>query len=437
MLKVIRYGQDEYEFPALIVLGCFDAIHLGHRELIKKAKLQAKINGLDLGVMMFKDGKGGKLVYSFEERLALLEQFNVKFVLEIDFNDEFKSLAPLDFLRGIEEKVNVKAYMSGKDFRFGAGAKGKSSTLKNYAEDEENGVWYMAIKDVDFNGEKVSTTLIKSCLDEGNAAKAGQLLGEEFTVTGEVVKGDGRGTSVVGFPTVNINYPEWKHQLKQGVYSVESVIDDVAYKGIANFGPCPTFGVERVALEAYFNDYNGDLYGRTLTIKFVDYLRDIETFESADALSEQLSEDLHGALEAETAEPVAEKPVLNTVNEEAAEAVTVTEPVVEEVITEEIVTEEQPVPEEETSTVTDEEPVTEEVTAEPVVEEPAVEVVTTEEVITEVEPTAEEVTVEETVIEEQPATEEIITEEAVVPEEQPATEEVSAEEKPTESENVD
>ena len=147
MLDIIEYAKDEYAFPSLIVLGCFDAIHAGHRELFKKAKLQAKINGLDLGVMMFRDGKGGRQVYSFEERVAMLAPFNVKFVLVIDFTPEFKEIAPLDFLAAIEDKINVKAYMSGKDFRFGKGAKGKSSTLKNYAEDEDNGVWYMPVKE--------------------------------------------------------------------------------------------------------------------------------------------------------------------------------------------------------------------------------------------------------------------------------------------------
>ncbi|MDE7087265.1 MAG: adenylyltransferase/cytidyltransferase family protein [Clostridia bacterium] len=87
MLTVVKYGKEEYGFPALIVLGCFDAIHLGHKDLLKKAKLQAKINGLDLGVMMFKDGKSGKLLYSFEERVAMLEQYNVKFVLAIDSHE--------------------------------------------------------------------------------------------------------------------------------------------------------------------------------------------------------------------------------------------------------------------------------------------------------------------------------------------------------------
>ena len=81
MLDIIEYAKDEYAFPSLIVLGCFDAIHAGHRELFKKAKLQAKINGLDLGVMMFRDGKGGKPLYSFEERVEMLKPYNVKFVL--------------------------------------------------------------------------------------------------------------------------------------------------------------------------------------------------------------------------------------------------------------------------------------------------------------------------------------------------------------------
>ncbi len=306
MLTVIEYGKDEYEFPALIALGCFDAIHLGHRELLKQAKLQAKINGLDLGVMMFRNGKGGKLVYSFEERLAILEQFNVKFVVAIDYTDEFMATAPLDFLAALEDKINVKAYMSGKDFHFGAQAKGKASTLKAYAEDEDNGVWYMPVKEVDCDGERVSTTLIKSCLEAGDVQKAGKLLSGEFSVSGEVVKGAGRGTSVVGYPTVNLVYPEWKQPVKYGVYSVKCEIDGSVYDGVANFGTCPTFDDNRVALEVYFENFSGDLYGRVLTIKFVDFIRDIQQFDNAEALSEQVKSDLGKVATEQVAAPVSE-----------------------------------------------------------------------------------------------------------------------------------
>ena len=291
MLNIIEYGKDEYSYPSLLVLGCFDAIHAGHRELFKKAKLQAKINGLDLGVMMFREGKGGKLVYSFEERVAMLEPYNVKFVLVIDYNPEFKQTMPLDFLAAIEEKINVKGYMSGKDFRFGKGTKGKSSTLKNYAEDEENGVWYMPLKDVMCDGEKISTTLIKSCLDEGNVSKAAKLLGEPFYVEGVVEEGAHRGTGVLGFPTVNITYPDWKYPVKHGVYKVAVTIDGQKYSGIANFGDRPTFDDDREILEVHIKDFEGDLYGKTVKVGFEAFMRGIYKFSDAEALAAQLEQD--------------------------------------------------------------------------------------------------------------------------------------------------
>ncbi len=304
MLKIINYNCDEYEFPCLIVLGCFDAIHAGHAELLKKAKLQAKINGLDLGVMIFSEGKCGKQVFTFEEKLQLLEDYNVKFVLKIDFNDEFKKTKPLEFLQNIEEKVNVKAYMSGKDFRFGEGAKGKSSTLKNYAEDEENGVWYMPIKDVLLDSEKISTTSIKKFLEEGNVKKASEFLGRNFSVCSEVINGADRGGKTIGFPTINLRYPEDKTELKFGVYSVKCLFDDAEYIGMANYGSRPTFGENEPLLEVYLNDFGGDLYGKQVKVEFIDFIRDIHKFENSDELKEQLLHDLSvikGTADAETA----------------------------------------------------------------------------------------------------------------------------------------
>ena len=291
MLEIVKYNQDEYGFPCVIALGCFDALHSGHVELLKKAKLQAKINGLDLGVMMFTEGKGGNQVFTFEERLKMLESYNVKFVLQIDFNDEFKKTTASEFLQAIEDKINVKGFMSGKDFRFGAGAKGKSSTLKNYAEDEENGVWYMPVKDVTYEGEKISTTLIKQKLENGEIEIADELLSRNYFVTGTVVNGADRGKGL-GFPTMNIVYPENKVKVKQGVYTVKCTVGENEYPGIANYGPRPTFDEENDLLEVHLDGFEGENYGEEVKVEFTGYIRDIIKFENGDELKAQLESDI-------------------------------------------------------------------------------------------------------------------------------------------------
>ena len=420
MLEIVNYNKEEYNFPALVVLGCFDAVHVGHAELLKKAKLQAKINGLDLGVMMFAEGKGGRQVFTFEERLAFLAGYNTKFVLKIDYTDEFKKTTAADFLHNLEEHINVKAYMSGKDFRFGAGAKGKSSTLKNYAEDEENGVWYMPVKDVMVDGEKVSTTLIKKYIEEGKIQKANALLGRQYFVTGEVCEGHGRGKTL-GFPTANIVYPANKVLVKDGVYGVEAEIDGTVYRGVANCGPRPTFGEDAVVLEAYFEGLNEELYGKPVTIKFVNYIRGIKKFDSAEALSEQISRDLAciGApdadAEAEEAAPVTEAPaeVVAQVPAETAVETPAAEPV-------ETVVETPAATEPETATEVPAETAAAVPAEEPAVTEPEVAAETPVEIVTE-----EPVPVQEEVPAEVPA--EAAEEPAAEPEVAPAEEPVAQE----------
>lgn len=322
MLEIVNYNQDEYEFPCLLVLGCFDGIHVGHAELLKKAKLQAKINGLDLGVMTFTDGKyDGKQVFTFEERLDIFEQFGVKFVLKADYNEEFKKTLPIDFLHNLEEKLNVKAYMSGKDFHFGAGAKGKASTLKKYAEDEDNGVWFMPVKDVEMDDVKVGTSLIKHLLQEGDVKKAAEELGRKFYISGVVQQGHARGSSL-GYPTVNISYPENKVAVKQGVYSAICTVQGKDYEAVLSFGGRPTFGEEEPVLEVHLVDFNGEIYGEQVTVHFVDYLRDIEKFDTPEALSEQIKTDISNASvqpeEEATAEETAEETAVEPVAEEQA-----------------------------------------------------------------------------------------------------------------------
>ena len=333
---------------------------------------------------------------TFDERLKFLEGYNTKFVLKIDYTEDFKSTAALDFLHNVEEHVNVKAYMSGKDFRFGAGAKGKSSTLKNYAEDEENGVWYMPVKDIAVDGEKVSTTLIKQCIGNGEIQRANALLGREYFVSGEVCEGHGRGRSL-GFPTANIVYPADKVLVKSGVYGVEAEIDGTVYKGVANCGPRPTFGEETVVLEVYFENLSEDLYGRTITVRFLNYIRGIKKFESAEELSAQISRDagMVGAPD-NLAESAAE------IFDESGE---ITEAVTAEQAAGETIPSEAAIPEEAVS-VPEEKAVTEEMAANeaipaeetiPEVKEPAFEAAVPEDTAVPAEKVPEELSAEEPV----------------------------------------
>ena len=487
MLKIVNYNQDEYDFPALVVLGCFDAIHVGHQELLKKAKLQAKINGLDLGVMMFAEGKGGRQVYTFEERLAMLEGYNTKFVLKIDYTEEFKKTTAQQFLAALEEKINLKGYMSGKDFRFGAGAKGKSSTLKNYADDEDNAVWYMPVKDVAVDGEKVSTTLIKQCIEEGKISKANALLGRQYFVSGRVCEGHGRGGKVLGFPTANIMYPANKVLVAPGVYGVEAEIDGKVYQGVANCGARPTFGEDAFVMEVHFAGLAEDLYGKIVTVKFINYIRGIKKFENAEELSAQISRDLTkigaedapfeepGAADTAAAEAPAQQPEVSAMPageqaavaqaeaieegaEEApaaevpAEEIAIAEAEVEKAIEEggesfaEVVVDDMQTPAEELAIAAEEMeeapaqaqpeetevPAAEEVAEEPA-EEPAVEEVPAAEPVAEEpveeaaeEPAAEEVA-EEPAVEEVPAAEPVAEEPVEEAAEEPAAEEVAEE----------
>lgn len=256
MLTEVRYNEDEYEFPCLLVLGSFDAIHAGHAELLKKAKLQAKINGLDLGVMVFKGGKGGNQICTYEEKLALIEQYNAKFVLSVDFTDDFKKTKPLDFLQIVEDKLNVKAYMSGKDFRFGEGAKGKSSTLKNYGEDEDNGVWYMPVKDVtDENGEKISSTKIKELIENGEITAANALLGRNYSVSCEVLSAAQNGEVTA----LTLVYPEGKVKIKEGVYAAKCTVAGAEYDCVAGCGE---------NFELNIKSFNGLPDGEKITVEF-------------------------------------------------------------------------------------------------------------------------------------------------------------------------
>lgn len=283
-MLICSYGEQAKEYkntPCVFLLGGFDGLHAGHSALLAHAREY----GLPVGIMSIEGGKGDAL-FTFAERREIFAAQGVDFVVEIPFTEAFKNTSRERFLDTLSAQFDIKAFVCGKDFRFGKGAAGDPEFIAEYTKrpTHAHDILYA-------DGKKIATATIKEYVRAGEMEKANALLLQPFFLKGNVEEGRKEGRKL-GFPTANITYPQGKFPLKEGVYAVHTTIDGSKYLGIANFGACPTFGVEYRKAEAYFDGFNGDLYGKEIDIFFDSYLRDIRKFPSKEALAEQLRHDM-------------------------------------------------------------------------------------------------------------------------------------------------
>ena len=281
MLNVVRLTENWIEgAPCVLALGGFDGLHVGHREVVARAKAFS----LPVGIMTIVGGKG-KGLFTLPERRDIFLRAGADFALELDF-EKIKTMTADEFARALTERFCVSAFVCGEDFRFGAGAQGNAESLKRATHVR---VERLALCELD--GEKVSSSLVKGRLALGEVERANELLGESYFLLGEVVSGRKVGRTI-GFPTANVAYSQDKFPLRFGVYETRIAVEGKEYKGITNFGARPTFDDESVWTESYLDGFSGDLYGKKICVKFVKYLRGIKRFEGAEALRGQLLEDI-------------------------------------------------------------------------------------------------------------------------------------------------
>ncbi len=263
-----------------MLLGGFDGLHIGHRRLLSFAKQ----SGLPVGAMTIIDGKEGSLFTPWE-REDIFRRAGVDFLFELPFRDIIHK-TPDEFLGILEEKFCPELYVCGEDFRFGENAVGTPLTIRRRGNGR---VEVLSLLEMD--GEKVSSRTVKKYLLTGDVSKANTLLGERFFLLGKVEK-DRQVGRRIGFPTLNIAYPVSKLGIRQGVYETCVNVDGKIYKGITNYGARPTFSDNAVWTETHLDGFKGDLYGRELKVEFVRYLREIQKFEDATALTAQLTKDI-------------------------------------------------------------------------------------------------------------------------------------------------
>jgi riboflavin kinase/FMN adenylyltransferase len=282
---------------SVITLGNFDGLHLGHQELIRKVIRRAKETGARSIVVTFRPHplkilapeKCPPLISIYEEKIKLFEKLGIDVLVKIPFTLDFAKMTPGDFVKGILcDMLGAKEIFVGFNYRFGRGREGNITTLK--ALGERLGFTVREVEQVSLDGEVISSTKIRHLLRDGEVEHAARLLGRTYTITGIVVKGDGRGKDL-GFPTANIAP---KHSIipAHGVYAVRLFVRDRFYDGIANIGMRPTFDKNVLTVEVHVFDFNEDIYGEDISLYFIGKIRDEKKFGSAGELIDQIRSDV-------------------------------------------------------------------------------------------------------------------------------------------------
>jgi len=285
---------------AVVAIGNFDGVHLGHRALAQKAQEIAKAAGAPSAVLTFEphpreffqpDAEPFRLtLLPMKERL--LSGLGIDHLYALAFDEKLSSLTAEEFIQKIlVDFLGVKHVVTGRDFAFGKGRDGNVETLK------KSGLFGVTTLDdaACADGRAYSSTRIRALLKEAKFDDAAALLGWDWQVEMPVVHGDKRGREL-GFPTAN-QQPGRHLRLPYGIYAVKALVaGESAWRGgVANFGIRPMFRVRQPIFETYIFDFNGEIYGKTLRVQPLRFLRGEQAFAGLDALKAQIKQDCHDA----------------------------------------------------------------------------------------------------------------------------------------------
>jgi riboflavin kinase / FMN adenylyltransferase len=286
---------------AVVAIGNFDGVHRGHRALIEAALREGRARRAPAAVLTFephprKFFAPDKPLFRLTPepaKLAILRKLGLDGAFVRRFDAGVAATPAKDFVeRLLGRELSVSGVVVGHDFHFGKGREGTPTLLA--ALSSENGWTCIVVPPVTIGGEVVSSGAVRAALEQGEVAGANALLGHRWFVEGEVRHGEKRGRTL-GFPTSNIRLPE-EYGLRHGIYAVRAAVaPGEVHGGVASFGRRPTFDNGAPLLEVLLFDFAGDLYGRTLQVEFVDWIRGEERFESAEALIRRMEVDARAA----------------------------------------------------------------------------------------------------------------------------------------------
>tara|TARA_B100000886_G_scaffold263377_1_gene187966 strand:- start:155 stop:1087 length:933 start_codon:yes stop_codon:yes gene_type:complete len=297
-----NYNIKNNDKSSIILIGSFDGLHLGHRKLFERAKKLKFKTKCKIGVftfdpipkMFFSESLKNYRISNFNEKIKILKNFNVDFVINQAFNKKFSRIKCNDFIKNILiKRIGMKYIYVSNNFKFGNKREGDVKLLQTYQKKYN----YKVIKPspLKIKNKVISSSLIRKLLQDGNLNTANKYLNRLWSVEGVVKKGRQLGKKI-GFPTCNIDMKDYVIS-KLGVYAVKINLttDNKIYKGIANLGIRPTFNQKKILLEVNIFNFNKKIYGRRIRVEFVKFIRGEKKFENINNLKKQIKLDIKKA----------------------------------------------------------------------------------------------------------------------------------------------
>ena len=288
----------------IITIGTFDGVHIGHQKIVNKLLENAKNRNVESAILTFfphprmvlQDQTEMRLLNTIDERTKLLEKNGMDNLIIHPFDKAFSRLTAEEFVKDIlVNQLNIEKIVIGYDHRFGRNRTANIDDLIEFGEKYNFEVEQISVQEI--QEASVSSTKIRTALEEGNIALANQYLGYSYFLTGVVKEGKKLGRTI-GFPTANLKIEEnYKLIPKQGVYIIESNLNSKKVYGMMNIGTNPTFDESLLSIEIHFLDFNADLYDQKIQISLLKYLRAEQKFASVALLKTQLNIDKNQALE--------------------------------------------------------------------------------------------------------------------------------------------
>lgn len=298
MVTVSQLSEISYLKNSVVTVGTFDGVHLAHQQLLREVVERARARNGRSVVLTFEPhpkevltGQPMQLLTSLEERLQICEQLGIDLFFRIEFTYDFSRQTSRDFyLRYVVQGCGVSEVVEGYDHHFGRDREGSVEALLGLGREFEFSV--AALKPVYVDEEVVSSSQIRQHLLHGRVDRAQRLLGRAYGISGTVIRGDGRGRQL-GYPTANLHLSTSRKLIpSNGIYFAQVDIGGPMYFGMVSVGVRPTFYEQgKRMVEVYLLDFDGDLYGRTISVQFLKRLRDERKFESAQQLIEQMDKD--------------------------------------------------------------------------------------------------------------------------------------------------